>query len=89
MPLTATNEGVNPAVEKQLKRLLKHNKRLTDLPTLETVVAVRVALRDGDSDYAKLLWNELSIEERLDLYIRESKGSIIPKSEQEILEPHK
>ena len=89
MPLVANSEGGNPAVEKQLQRLLKHNKRLLDLPTLEQVVAVRVALRDGDEAFAKQLWNELSIEERLDLYIRESKGSVIPKDEQQILEPHK
>jgi len=84
-----TVSSVVGAPNKAFERLLRHNKRLLDLPTLETVVAVRVALRDGDCDYAKQLWSELSIEERLDLYIRESKGSVIPKSEQEILEPHK
>jgi len=68
-------------------RLMRHNARLLDLDVLETVVAIRQAIRNEDNDYAVQLWNELSIEEQIDLWIRESKGSIIPKSEQEILKP--
>lgn len=80
--LTATSHS---EVERRLGRLLRHNRRLLDLVVLETVVKIRTAIRDGDPNYAVQLWNSLEIEEQNDLWIRESRGSIIPKVEQAIL----
>lgn len=73
--------------EKAHARLLRHNARLLDLSVLETIVTIRKAIKDGDNEYATQLWNELSIDEQIDLWVRESKGGIIPKQEQEILKP--
>ena len=73
--------------DSKYQRLLRHNKRLLDIDVLRSVLAIREAVENDDPGYAIQLWNELSIEEQIDLWIRESKGGVIPKSEQSILKP--
>lgn len=72
--------------ERQLYYLKRHNARLRDLVVLEQVVAIKDAIqRIDDVNYARQLWNELESNEQIDLWVRESKGGIFTKAEQEIL----
>ncbi len=87
-----SDDWVNQALEEtgehkltpgQVSKLIRHNEVLRD--NLESVTAIKEAINSEDSTYARQLWQELSEDEQIALYVAPTYGGIFTTSERKVI----
>ena len=70
---------IQQAIQESTEKLIKHNKCVSD--NIETIIAVKAALNEGDFDTAAECMRELSDDERQALNVASTKGGIFTVAE--------
>lgn len=76
-------EGKPKLDAKQVDKLLRHNKTLSD--NLTSVICIKDCISLNALGEAKEAWDELSEEEQTDLWVAPTKGGIFSTEERKII----